>query len=55
MEKKIKSKMMKIKNKISVGKDEEMLKRWFVEEKGKKEEYIWEKNEEVDDWMIDKI
>lgn len=40
---------------LSVGQAKSMLRRWFVEDLGPTESYLWDKNEEVVSWLQKQI
>uniref|UniRef100_A0A1B6DY08 Uncharacterized protein n=1 Tax=Clastoptera arizonana TaxID=38151 RepID=A0A1B6DY08_9HEMI len=51
LENQIKIQLMKIQPNLSDGQAQAMLRRWFVEDKGTTQAYLWEKNEAVVTWL----
>ncbi|XP_071442085.1 acetyl-CoA carboxylase isoform X1 [Hetaerina americana] len=51
LENQIKSQLVKIQPNLDRGQIDAMLRRWFVEDRGQTEGYLWEKNEVVVEWL----
>ncbi|XP_055374657.1 acetyl-CoA carboxylase [Condylostylus longicornis] len=46
-------KLLKAQNNLSVGQAKSMLRRWFVEDKGTENAYLWDKNNEMVTWYVE--
>ncbi|KAK9507907.1 hypothetical protein O3M35_007669 [Rhynocoris fuscipes] len=51
----IKKNMMKMQPSLNDGQAQAMLRRWFIEEKGTTEGYLWDDNKVVTSWMEEQI
>lgn len=51
LENELKSRMMSIQGDLTVGQAEARLRRWFIEDRGATEAYLWENNQAVVDWL----
>ena len=41
--------------KLSHGQISELIRRWFIEDKGDHQKFLWERDEETVEWLIEQV
>lgn len=55
LENELKTKLLEIQPDLSVGQAEARLRRWFIEDRGATEAYVWDNNSAVVEWLTEQL